>query len=171
MTLNQGPFPRPALPGIDGTAGLSATPFGVRPVPLGRPVEFTRLTAWGFPCCFGSPNPDMPSSLPRWPAGSDRSWPGLFQPVTLFPGGYGLPHASTRSAHTLDFSRPARRVLALRPAGSPHRQAVRLPRRLRRFRHLHRRSDSDWPERPICQAGFAPAEDHRLFTAHTKSDP
>ncbi len=28
LTLNQGPFPRPALPGVDGTTGLSATPGG-----------------------------------------------------------------------------------------------------------------------------------------------
>ncbi len=41
-----------------------------RPVPRGRPVEGPRaLTAWGFPCCVGSPCTDMPSSLPRWPAG------------------------------------------------------------------------------------------------------
>src|SRR5487761_1961266 len=91
--------------------------------------------------------------------------------VTLLASGDGLPHASARSAHTLDFSRPARRSLTLRPAGSPHRLAARLSRRLRRFRYLHRRSDSYWLERPICQAGFAPTEDPRLFTAHTSCGP
>ena len=59
----------------------SPPPNAARPVSRGRPVEFTRLTAWGFPCSGGSPLPDMPSSLPRWPAGSDRSWVGLFQPL------------------------------------------------------------------------------------------
>ena len=46
------------------------------------------------------------------------------------------------SAPTLNLSRPARCSLTLRPADSPHRQTVRVSRRLRRLRYLHRRSDS-----------------------------
>ena len=41
--------------------------------------------------------------------------------VPMLASGFGLPHAKARSAHTLDFSRPARRSLALRPACSLHR--------------------------------------------------
>src|SRR5208282_4902636 len=40
----------------------------------------------------------------------------------FIPSDGGLPHASARSATTLDVSRPAQRLLALRPVGSLHRQ-------------------------------------------------
>ena len=43
--------------------------------------------------------------------------------VSLLASSFGLPHASARSALTLDVSRPARRSLALRPACSLHRQS------------------------------------------------
>jgi hypothetical protein len=52
---------------------------------------------------------------------SDRSWDSLFHLFPFIPSGGGLPHTSARSALTLDFSRPARRSLALRPACSLHR--------------------------------------------------
>jgi hypothetical protein len=41
----------------------------------------------------------------------------------FIPSDGGLPHASARSATTLDVSRPAQRSLALRPVGSLHRQS------------------------------------------------
>ncbi len=50
-------------------------------------------------------------------------------------------------------------------------EATRLSRRLRRFRCLHRRSDSYRLERPICRVGIAPTEDPRLFTAHNQDRP
>ena len=73
LVLNSGPFPRPALPGVRGTAGLSATPPG--------PACPSRASGWrsrasairGFPCCSSFPRVDMPSPLPRW----DR-WIGSF---------------------------------------------------------------------------------------------
>jgi len=43
--------------------------------------------------------------------------------VYMLASGYGLPHTNARSAHTLDFSRPAQRSLRLRPACSLHRQS------------------------------------------------
>ena len=46
--------------------------------------------------------------------------------VSLLASGFGLPHPSARSAHTLVVSRPARRSLALRPACSPHGQKPRV---------------------------------------------
>src|SRR5947209_1675637 len=88
--------------------------------------------------------------------------------LTSFPS-VGI-QASAGSATTLDVSRPARRSLALRPVGSPSRQATRLSRRLRRFRYLHRRSDSYRLERPSCRVGIAPTVDQHLSTAHTKLD-
>src|SRR5271157_1177494 len=89
----------------------------------------------------------------------------------LIPSDGGLPHSLARSATTLDFSRPARRSLRLRPVGSPSRHATRLSRRLRRFRYLHRRSDSYRLERPSCRVGIAPTEDQHLSTAHKTPDP
>ena len=80
----------------------------------------------------------------------------------FIPSDGGLPHASARSATTLDVSRPARRSRVLRPVGSPSRHATRLSRRLRRFRYLHRRSDSYRLERPSCRVGIAPTEDQHL---------
>ena len=41
----------------------------------------------------------------------------------FIPSDGDLPHASARSATTLDVSRPAQRSLALRPVGSLHRQS------------------------------------------------
>jgi hypothetical protein len=68
------------------------------------------------------------------------------------PSGCGLPSSGARSASTLVVSRPAQRSLAItacRLAESPI--ATRLSRRLRRFRFLHRRSDSYRLERPSCR--------------------
>jgi hypothetical protein len=96
-----------------GRPGLSLT--GVR-------LRVTRPHRLGFPVLRCSPCTDMPSSLPRWPAGSDRSGNRVFQPFPLLASGCGLPHLSARSASTLVVSRPARRSLALRPACSLHRQ-------------------------------------------------
>ena len=90
------------------------------------------------------------------------------------PSGCGLPHLCARSATTLVVSRPAQRSLAItacRLAASP--KATHLSRRLRRFRFLHRRSDSYRLERPSCRVRISLAEDQHLtrITAHTKSDP
>jgi hypothetical protein len=46
-------------------------------------------------------------------------------------------------------------------------KATHLSRRLRRFRHLRRRSDSYRLERPSCRLGIAPTEEQHLYTAHT----
>ena len=106
---NQGPFPPPALPGFPGTTGLSATPYG--------PACPSRGSGWrvprhrrGFPCCVHPPLPCVPPPLPR------RNRPVLVslasRPMPAFPvlPAGRLPH--------YPFSRPARRSLALRPAGS-----------------------------------------------------
>ena len=48
LTLNQGPFPPPALPGFAGTTDLSATQ-AAQPVPRGRPVEGHAPSPLGLP--------------------------------------------------------------------------------------------------------------------------
>jgi len=79
LTLNQGPFPPPALPGFHGTTGLSATRYS--------PACPSRASGWrsrpsavsGFPCCVKSPYTCMPSPLPRrnrWSASLLPNGPG-----------------------------------------------------------------------------------------------
>ena len=144
-----------------------------RPDPsrAGDRLRATRPHRLGFPvlrCIFMCRHAVVITPVARWV----RSLVGRpIPPVSLFASGYGLPPLDARSALTLVVSRPAQRSLALRPACSLHRlKATHLSRRLRRFRHLHHRSDSSWLERPSCQAGLTPAEDQHLNTAHTKAD-
>src|SRR3954464_11634989 len=100
LVLNSGPFPPPALPGLDGTSGLSATPGGPAcPSRASGCGPLTR-TAWGFPCCLGSPLRACRRQYPGGTAGSDRSRDGLSQPfpsdpaTSAFPGSRAgrLPH-------------------------------------------------------------------------------
>jgi hypothetical protein len=129
--------------------------------PLRHPIEPSlslagvRLSSrdsppWGFPCCVGSPCTNMPSPAPR----RDRWDMSLMaRPIPtgrLFPNDGGLPQVSDGSAPAYDFSRPLQRshditacLLATPPSGV-------FSRRLRRFRYLHRRSDSYRLERPFA---------------------
>ena len=61
------------------------------------------------------------------------------------------------------------RVTACLLAASP--EATHLSRRLRRFRYLHRRSDSYRLERPSYRVGIAPTEDQHLAGAHKRYVP
>ena len=145
-----------------GRPGLSLA--GVR-------LRVTRPHRSGFPVLRGSPCTDMPSSLPRWPAGSDRSWDGVFQPFPCSPAATAFPllvqgrrtHWTFRGLLNVHsrYGLPARGIAKATP----------VSRRLRRFRYLHRRSDSYRLERPSCRVGVAPTEDPHLFTAHTSCVP
>ena len=137
--LNSGPFPPPELPGFDGTTGLSATPVGPACPSRASGWRSRAATAWGFTCCAGfSVCRHAVATTPVGPPGSCR-----FTGVSLIlPSGCGLPRYVGGSAPTSCLSGPARRSLALRPASSPNRQGGPFSRRLRRFRYLHRRSDS-----------------------------
>ena len=104
----------------------------------------------------------MPSPLPRWVRWADRSWLGLFHPVASFPSDIGLPHMSDGSAPTSSifeacsaFTHVTACLLATSPSDV-------FSRRLRRFCHLHRRSDSYQLERPSCRMGIAPIEEPNL---------
>ena len=87
------------------------------------------------------------------------------------PSGGGLPHHCARSATTLDFSRPARRSLALRPVGSPSRQSdpsfskaptVSFPPRVASIA-------TGWSD-PVAGWDLHPLETNTFHTAHTRSD-
>src|SRR6516162_8989068 len=110
----------------------------------------------------------MSSSIPRW-ARWLRSLMGRpIPPVSLWPAVAAFPatqpgrHPHLTFRGLLDvhsrYDLPARCIA----------WATHLSRRLRRFRYLHRRSDSYRLERPSCRVGIAPTEDPRLFTAHKK---
>jgi hypothetical protein len=113
----------------------------------------------------------MLSPIPRW----DR-WVGSLVsrriPAGLvFASDGGLPQVRDGSAPTTKISGPHReftRVTAYLLAGP---QDGPLHRRLRRLRYLRRRSDCYRLERPRYRAGFAPAEDPHLFTAHPDPFP
>ena len=79
----------------------------------------TRSHRWGLPCCVRSPYANMPSPLPRWDRRRVRRSP--------YACDGGLPRVSDGSAPTANVSRPARRSLALRPAGSRGRPRRPFP--------------------------------------------
>jgi hypothetical protein len=82
----------------------------------------------------------------------------------------GLPRNRGGSAPALVFSRPAQRLLTLRPACSPSRQCDLLHRRLQRLRCLRRCSDCYRVERTSSRAGLTPAVDHHLSRRTRLSD-
>jgi hypothetical protein len=157
LSLNQGPFAPPALPGFPATTGLSATPQ--RP---GLP-----LAGCQFPSRSGTAGASRVADDSLFHA-CRRHYPG----GTSGPGrsswtsGYGLPRNLGGSAPTLNVSRPAQRSLAFRPACSPSR-----PRRP----STPEAPMASFPPPPLrllpagatsCRVGFAPTGNRRLCTAH-----
>ncbi len=67
---------------------------------------------------------------------------------------FGLPRIGGGSAPALRFSRPAQRLLTLRPACSPSRLCDLLHRRLQQLRCLRRCFDCYRVERTSSRAGF-----------------
>jgi hypothetical protein len=138
LVLNSGPFPPPELPGFLGTTSLSVTPVG--------PACPSRASGWESRA--PTDGVSRVAVVLRMSA-CRRHYPGGTPGSCRFsgcnphsPSGCGLPRFTGGSASTLNLSRPARRSLALRPADSPSRCDDPFSRRLRRFRCLHRRSDS-----------------------------
>jgi hypothetical protein len=88
---------------------------------------------------------------------------GLMEPIrSYYSISFGLPQLHGGSAPALIVSRPAQRLLTLRPACSPSRLSDPLHRRLRRLRFLRRRSDCYRVERTSSRAGLSPAVNQRL---------
>jgi hypothetical protein len=163
--LNSGPFPRPALPGVLGRTGLSATPSG--------PVRPSRASSWrSRPPPLGASR--VASDLRvqachrQYPGGTtgSRRFAGC-DPQYLSDG--GLPRFHGGSAPTLRLSRPARRslhVTACLLAESP--EATLCIEGFGGFvASTAAPIATGWSDLS-CRAGVTPAEDPRLFTAHAK---
>ena len=144
----------------------SPPPQAARPIPRGRPVEGHAPSPLGVSrVALDLHVPTCRRHYPGGPLGLDRSWDGLFQPFPCTQRRRPSPYTCKVGDHiglfeacstfTGDYGLSARRVA----------KATRLSRRLRRFRYLHRRSDSYRLERPSCRVGIAPTEDQHL-TVH-----
>src|SRR5436309_13543580 len=85
---------------------------------------------------------------------------------SCLPSGSGLPPHSAESASASPFSRPAQHSLVLRPACSPSHPAVTLyiEGSVEFVASLDAPIATGWSD--SCRAGFSPAGDVRLFTAH-----
>src|ERR1700719_3330941 len=92
---------------------------------------------------------------------------GLMELVRSYDStNFGLPSNRDGSAPALRFSRPAQRLLTLRPACSPGRLRDPLHQRLQQSRCLHCCSDCYRVERTSSRAGLLPLWTS-AFTAHT----
>ena len=149
------------------TTGLSATPGGPACPSRASGRDLASLR-WGFPCRSSFPWVDMPSPLPRW----DR-WVRSFgmrgsQPLDIHQRRRPSPFLWRVGSHIIPFEACS---AFTHVTACPLAESLNDPfhRRLRRLRYLHRRSDCYRLERLSCRAGFAPAGDRRLFTAHTEN--
>ena len=112
LLSTQGPFPPRALPRFPGTTDPSAT-LTARPAPRGVPVDL---------CCI-SVRASRVAALFLFHA-CRRQYPdgnGSVPTSLASPSANGLPLLTGGSASVLPVSRPARRSLAFRPAGSLNR--------------------------------------------------
>ena len=160
IASTRGPFPPPALLGFLGTADLSATLPG-QPDPRGLSVGACHAT--GRASRVAS-NPLFHTCHRQYPGGtgrcSRRSFPDRWQP-SPFQRRVGF-----RSAR---FEAPARRLLALWPVWSlsrPRRPFVIGVLQTMLLPPPSAPTATGWSD--SCRAGFAPAEEWRLLTAHVK---
>ena len=129
---------------------LRASPPSQSARPFSRelPVDPFCDHRWDFPCCQWSPFACMPSPIPR-----QVGWNFVRSYNSIR---FGLPRNRGGSAPALVFSRPAQRLLTLRPACSPSRLCDPLHRRLQQLRCLRRCFDCYRVERTSSRAGIPP---------------
>jgi hypothetical protein len=127
---------------------LRASPpsHSTRPFSRELPVDPYSDHCWDFPCYVWSPFACMPSPLPR-----QVRWKLIRSYIPIV---FGLPRASGGSAPASTFSRPAQRLLTLRPACSPSRLCDPLHQRLQQLRCLRCCSDCYRVERTSSRTGF-----------------
>jgi len=141
LTLNQGPFPPPALPGFPGTTGLSATPHG--------PACPSRASGWaraalrpGLPVLLrNSVYENAVTNTPVSPPGA---------PIALLPRRRRPSPKDTRVGALITLFEACSaftHVTACLLAESP---CDPLLRGLRRLRYLHRRLDCYRLERSVA---------------------
>ena len=94
-SLDSGPFPQPELPGVLGTAGLSAIPTRRACPSRASGCGSWPRADWDFPCCFGSPLQACHRQYPGGIAGSNRSRDDLFQPFPNDPATAAFPGSRT----------------------------------------------------------------------------
>ena len=129
---------------------LRASPPSQSARPFSRelPVDPYRDHRWDFPCCAWSP---LPACRRQYPGRSD----GILFARTI-PLASAFPRSRGGSAPALTFSRPAQRLLTLRPACSPGRLRDPLHQRLQQSRCLPCCSDCYRVERTSSRAGIPP---------------
>jgi hypothetical protein len=153
----------------------SPPPQAARPIPRRCPVEGHAPSLPGASrVALHLHVPACRRHYPGGPLGSDCSWFGLFQPRPSSPATAAFPMLVQGRRPHWTFRGLLDVHCALSACGGSAccvAKATHLSRRLRRFCHLHRRSDSFWLERPSCHAGLTPAEDQHLDTAHTSRVP
>ena len=149
------------------STGLSDTPERPGLSLTGVRLRAVRPHRMRFPCCVLPPFTDCHRQYSRsgW-FSIVRSWDGLPQPFpriqrrrpspSLRKVGDHIGLFEACSTFTGYYGLSVRRVA----------KATHLSRRPRRFRFLHRRSDSWRLERPGCRVGFTPTEEQHLHTAH-----
>ena len=154
---NQGSFPPPALPGIPGTTSPSAT-LPARPAPRGVPVWCVRTTGRASRVATV---PFFHACRRHYPGGtvrcSRRSLPGRWQPS---PKNRRVGFRIIRFEACSAFIRVAARMVARSPMATCSigvLQAMSLPPSPAPIA-------SGWSD--SCRAGFAPAGERRLSTAH-----
>jgi hypothetical protein len=123
-------------------------------------LSVTRRHRWGFPCCVGF-LASMPSPVPRRDHVDLIALPLPSWGRRHVPRGGGLPRSFGGSAPTLilfeacsAFTHVTACLLAESPCDPFHRK-------LRRFRHLHRRSDCFRLERLAAGRGLHPLDNQR----------
>ena len=108
-----GPFPPPALPGINSTTGLSATPYGPACSSRSSGCETRPLTAGASRVPVDS---HLQTCRRHYPGGTGQVLVSLLtRPTAAFP------EKLTGRLPQLGLSRPAQRSLAFRPACSLNR--------------------------------------------------
>jgi hypothetical protein len=147
--------PSTALPGLLAHTGLSAT--------SGGPTWPSRVVGWGSraPTAEASrvaSDLRVQACHHQYPGGTRGACRVVRGNPLCFPGRRPSPYSNRVGSHIGWFR--ALPSVHFR-CGLPARRAARgdpWSRRLRRFRYLHRRSDSYRMERPVIRAGIAPLE-------------
>ena len=142
-----------------GSSVLRASPpsHTARPFSHELPVDPHRDHRWDFPCCAWSP---LPACRRQYPGRSDGTCSLVrFHQLRPSPKPGRVGSCISLFEACSAFTHVTACTLTKSPSDSLHQ-------RLQQSRCLHRCSDCYRVERTSSRAGFTPAVDHHLFTAH-----